>query len=58
MVNIEKLRDELSRVAADICTCKDPAERERLIRKVDEIAGRIPPETDTIFYQWRHRGTA
>jgi hypothetical protein len=58
MENIDKLRDELNRVAADICLCQDPDERVRLIRKVDEIAGRIPPDTDMIFYQWRHCGTA
>lgn len=58
MADIEKLRDEISRVAAEICACKDPCERERLIRKVDEIAGRISPDEDMVFYQWRHCGTA
>ena len=37
MVNIDKLRNELNRVAADICQCKDPDERERLIERADEI---------------------
>lgn len=58
MEKIEKLRDDISRVAAEIAACKDPDERERLIREVDEIAGRIPPEGMSIFYQWRHYGTA
>ena len=56
MENIDSLRNEFSRVAADICRCKDPDERERLIRKVDEIVERS--DDAMIFYQWRHYGAA
>ena len=58
MENINRLRNELTQVAADICLCKDLDERERLIKKVDEIVGQIPPEDAMIFYQWRHYGAA
>jgi len=58
MADINQMRDELSRVAADICRCSDPDERERLIKTVDEIVVRIPSDDAMLFYQWRHYGTA
>lgn len=56
MENINRLRNELTQVAADICLCKDLDERERLIKKVDEIVERS--DDAMIFYQWRHCGTS
>ena len=58
MENINKLRNDLNQIAADIYLCNDPDERERLIKKVDEIVERIPSDNDMMFYQWRHCGTA
>jgi hypothetical protein len=58
MVDINKLRNELSLVATDIYLCRDSAERECLIKKADKIVEQIPSDDAMVFFQWRHCGTA
>ncbi|MDA8161686.1 MAG: hypothetical protein M0022_02100 [Desulfobacteraceae bacterium] len=58
MERIDRLRNDLSRIATEIYKCKNPVEREQLIKQADDIVGKISPEDAMIFFQWRHYGIA